>query len=69
MGETRNTYNYFVGKPEGKRTFARPRCSWEDNIIMNLKEIGWEVVVWIYLAQERDQWWTLVKTVMNLRVP
>jgi hypothetical protein len=41
----------------------------EDNIKMDLREIGWEVVDWMHLAQVRDQWWDLVNTVMNLRVP
>jgi hypothetical protein len=44
MGEIRNAYNIFVGKPEGKRPLGRPRRRWEDNIRMNLKEIMWEVV-------------------------
>jgi hypothetical protein len=45
-----------------------PTYRWEDNIRMNLEEIGWEDVDWIQLAQDRDQWWALVNTVMNLRV-
>jgi hypothetical protein len=45
-----------VGKPEGKRPLATPNGRWEDNIIMHLKEIEWEGVDWIHLAQERDQW-------------
>jgi hypothetical protein len=58
-----------VGKPEGKRPLGRPRRRWEDNIRMYLREIGWGDVDWIDLAQDRDQWRALVKTVMNLRVP
>jgi hypothetical protein len=58
-----------VGKPEGKRPLGRPRRRWEDNIIMGLREIGWGGTDWIDLAQDRDQWRALVKTVMNLRVP
>jgi hypothetical protein len=58
-----------VGKPEGKRPFGTPRFRSEDNIKMDLWEIGLEGVVWIHLAQDRDSWWALVNTVMNLRVP
>jgi hypothetical protein len=58
-----------VGNPEGKRPLGTPRCRWEDNIRMGLREIGWGGMDWIDLAQDRDQWRTLVNTVMNLRVP
>jgi hypothetical protein len=58
-----------VGKPEGKTTLARPRCRSVDNIKILLIEIGWDGMDWIDLAQERDEWRTLVITVMNLRVP
>jgi hypothetical protein len=58
-----------VGKPEGKRPQGRPRRRWEDNIRMDLREIGWGGMDWIDLAQDRDQWRTLVNTVMNLRIP
>jgi hypothetical protein len=58
-----------VGKPEGKRPLGRPRRRWEDNIRINLRKIGWSSMDWIYLAQDRYQWWALVNTVMNLRVP
>jgi hypothetical protein len=57
-----------VGKSEGKRPLGRTRCRWEDNIRMDVREIEWEVVEGIHLAQDRDQWWVLVNTVMNLRV-
>jgi hypothetical protein len=57
------------GKPEGKRPLGRPRRRWVDNIKMDLREIGWDGMYWIDLAQDRDQWRALVKTVMNLRVP
>jgi hypothetical protein len=57
-----------VGKPEGKRPLERLRHRWED-IKIDLREIGWIVVDWIHLAQDRDQWRALVNTVMNLRVP
>jgi hypothetical protein len=58
-----------VEKPEGKRTLGRPRRRWVDNIKMNLREIGWDSMDWIKLAQDRDLWRALVNTVMNLRVP
>jgi hypothetical protein len=50
------TYKILVGKLEGKRAFERPRCKWEDNIGVDLREIGWESVDWIHLAQDRNQW-------------
>jgi hypothetical protein len=65
----RNAYSILVGKPEGKRPLGRPRRRWVDNIKMDLREIGWSCRDWIDLAQYRDQWRTLVNTVMNLRVP
>jgi hypothetical protein len=68
MGEPRNPYRILVGKPEGKRPLGRPRCRWVDNIKMDLREIRWESMDWIELAQDRDQWRALVNTV-NLRVP
>jgi hypothetical protein len=65
----RNAYNMLVGKPEGKRPLGRPRSRLENNIRMDRREIGWEGVDWIHLAQDRDKWWNVVNTVMNLRVP
>jgi hypothetical protein len=59
----------FVGKPEGKRPLGRPRRRWEDNIKLDLGEIGIDGVNWIRLAQDRVQWRPFVNTVMNLRVP
>jgi hypothetical protein len=58
-----------LGKPEGKRPLGRPRRRWEDNIRMDLREIGSGGMDWIDFAQDMDQWRTLVNTVMNLRVP
>jgi hypothetical protein len=69
MGETRTAYRILVGKPEGRRALGRPRRRWLDNIKIVLREIGWDVMDWIDLAQDRDQWRALVNTVMNLRVP
>jgi hypothetical protein len=67
MGETRNAYRILVEKPEGTRPLGRPR--WVDNIKMDLRETGCDVIDWIELAQDRDQWRALENTVMNLRVP
>jgi hypothetical protein len=58
-----------VGKPEGKRPLGRPRRRLVNNIKMDLVEIGWGGMDWIGVAQDRDQWRTLVNTVMKLRVP
>jgi hypothetical protein len=58
-----------VGNPGGKRPLERTRRRGEDNIKMDLREIGWGDMDWIDLAQDRDQWRALVNTVMNLRVP
>jgi hypothetical protein len=69
MGEKRNAYRILVGKPEDKRRPGRPSRWWVDNIKMDLREIGWNGVYWIDLAQDRDQWRALVNTVMKLRVP
>jgi hypothetical protein len=68
MGEVRGAYNILVGKPEGRRPLGRPRRRWEDNIKMDLGEIGLGDVDLIFLAQDRDKWRALVNTVMSLRV-
>jgi len=65
----RNAYKILVGKPERKRPLERPMHRWKDNIKMYLREIGWEVVDWIYLTQGRNQWQTVLNMVMKLRVP
>jgi len=59
----------FVGKLEGKRQLGRARRRWENNIKMDLQEVGCGVVDWIELARDRDRWRALVNAVMNLRVP
>ena len=68
MGEGRVVHRVLVGKPEGKRPVGRPRRRWEDNIKMDLQEVG-AGGDWMELLQDRDRWRALVNTVMNLRVP
>jgi hypothetical protein len=69
MGEVRGTYNILVERSEGRRPLGRPRRRWEDNIKMDLREIGFGDVDWIRWAQDRDRWRALVNTVMSLRDP
>jgi hypothetical protein len=68
MGEGRGVYRVLVGRHEGKRPLGRPRRRWEDNIKLDLREIGIDGADWIRLA-DRIQWRAFVNTVMNLRVP
>jgi hypothetical protein len=68
MGERRDVYRVLVGKPEGRRPLGRPRRRWEDNIRMDLREMGCGCVDWVELAQDRDRWRALVSAVMNFRV-
>jgi hypothetical protein len=67
--EGRGVYRVLVGKPEGKRPLGRPWRRWEDNIKVDLQEVGCGDMDWIGLAQGRDRWRALVNAVMNLRVP
>jgi hypothetical protein len=67
-GEGRGVYKVLVGRPEGKRPLGRPRRMWEDNIKMDLREIGIDGAKWIRLAQDRFQWRAFVNMVMNLRI-
>ena len=69
MGEVRGMHRILVGKPQGKRPLGRPRCRWEDNIKMNLKEVGCGGMDWIELVQDMDSWRALVNPVINLQVP
>jgi hypothetical protein len=69
MGEGRVVYMVLVGKPEGKRTLGKQRRRWEDNIKMDLQEVGAGCGDWIDLSQDRDSWRALVSTVMKFRVP
>jgi hypothetical protein len=62
----RNSYRILVGKHEGKSPFGRPRPRWDDNIRMDLREIGWEVVELMHLSEDRDQLRTVVNTVMSI---
>jgi hypothetical protein len=68
MGEGRGVYRVLVGRPEDKRPLGRPRRRWEDNIKMDLRDIGIDGANWIQLAQDRVQWRACVNTVMNLWV-
>jgi hypothetical protein len=62
-------YRVLVGKPEGKRPLGRPRRRWEDNVRMDLQEVGYGCEDWIGLAEDMDRWRALVSAVRNLRVP
>jgi transposase len=69
MGEGKDVYRVLVGRPEGKRALGRPRRRWEDNIKMDIRDIGIDGANWIQLAQDMIQWRAFVNTAMNLRVP
>jgi hypothetical protein len=69
MGEERCVYRILVGKSEGKGPLGRPRYRWEDNIKMDIQEVGCRGMAWIELAQDRGRRLAFVNVVMNLRVP
>jgi hypothetical protein len=69
MGDTRNAYKDLVGKPEGKRPLRRPSHRWKDSIKMHFRKIECKGMGWFHLTQDRNQWWALVNTAMNLEVP
>ena len=69
MEQSRNAYRVLAGEPEGKRLLGRPRRRWEDNIKMDLREVGCDTGDWIILAEDRDQWQAYIRAVMNLQVP
>ena len=68
MGERRGAYRVLAVKHEGKRPLGRPRHKWEDNIKMDLQEVGCEGMDWIRLTQDKERWRHVVNEVMNLRV-
>ena len=69
MGEDRGVHRVLVGKTEGKRPLGRPRHRWEDNIKMDLQEVGGGRGDWMELAQDWERWRALVATVWDFRVP
>jgi len=69
MGEIRGLYRILVCKSEGKRPLGSPRHRCEDDIKIQLQEVGYGSMNWVDLAQDKDRWWALVNAVMNLRVP
>jgi hypothetical protein len=69
MGEMKDAYRVLVGKLEGKRPLRKPSRRWEDNIKMDLQEVGRRAMDWIDLVQDRERWRTLVNAVMNVRIP
>jgi hypothetical protein len=69
MGNRRGACGDLVGISEGKRPFGRSRRRWEDNIKMQLQDVGCRGMDWIALAQDRDRWWALVNAAVNLPVP
>jgi hypothetical protein len=68
-GEERRAYRALVGKPEERRPLGRPRRRWEDNIKMDLREVGWGGMDWINLTQDREKWQVLVNAAMIFQVP
>jgi hypothetical protein len=68
MGERKGISRFLMGKPGGKRPLGRPRNRWENNTKMDFQEVGCGGMEWIELVQDRDSWWALVNSVMNLQV-
>jgi hypothetical protein len=68
MRESKGAYRVLVGKPKGRRPLGRHRHRWEDNIKMDLREVGWGID-WMDLAEDRETWRAVVNAIMNLRVP
>jgi len=68
MGKMTNSYKILIGKTRREEPLGRPKHRWENNIRMDIREIGWKAVNWTHLAQDRDHWQALVDTVMNLWV-
>jgi hypothetical protein len=68
MGERRDVYGILVRRPEGRRPLGKPWRRWEDNTKMDLREVEWEGMDWIELAEDRNTWQALLNVVMNLRV-
>ena len=68
MEEVRSAFKVLIGKPTGQRPIGRPRCRWEDNIRMDLKQVGINTRNWIDSAQDRDYWRALVNEALNLRI-
>jgi hypothetical protein len=69
MGERKDAYRVLVGKPDRRILLERPRYRWEDNIKIDLREVGWRSMDWTDLAEDRGKWRAVVNAAMNLRVP
>ena len=69
MEQARNAYRVLEAKPEGERPLGRPKRRWDDNIKMDLREVGCDPRDWISLAEDRNQWRAYVRAIMNFRVP
>ncbi|KAJ4444554.1 hypothetical protein ANN_06349 [Periplaneta americana] len=69
VGESRIAYRVLFVRPEGKSPLGRPRCRWEDNIKMDLREVGYDDRDWINLAQDRNRWQAYVRGAMNIQIP
>jgi hypothetical protein len=68
-GGQKRRIQVLVGQPEGKRPLGKPKYRWEDNVKMDLQEVGFGGMYWIEMAEDRDRWRALVNKVMNFRVP